>query len=266
MNHLVTVHRASPAMGTLFEVALVGNDEEHLAAVAEAALDEVQRVERLLSRFDPRSEISRINRLAHRTPVLVDRELAALLGQCDWGWRETGGAFDITAGSGPGITWENVAWNPDERTIQFGDERIRLDLGGVGKGYALDRAWAVIASHGVDRALLHGGVSSVLGRGLDAAGEQWPVLIADPAVASEAPAFQSVKLCDAALSVSAVRRAGEDSDIVDPRTGQRLESQEQVAVLGDCGVDAEIWSTAILVRPDLASHALCLGSHRLCES
>src|SRR5262245_39811982 len=77
-----SVRRTRPAMGTLFEVLLLGDDEEHLTAVADAVLDEVQRIERLLSRFDPRSEISRINRLAAAESLVVDCELAGLLAAC----------------------------------------------------------------------------------------------------------------------------------------------------------------------------------------
>jgi len=84
-------------MATQFETLLVGDDEEHLAAVAEAMLDEVSRIERLLSRFDAASEISRINREAAGGEVLVDREVFAILQLCERYWQQTDGYFDVAA-------------------------------------------------------------------------------------------------------------------------------------------------------------------------
>src|SRR4051812_20130865 len=86
-----------PAMNTWFEIILLGDDSENLQAAGEAALDEIQRVEKLLSRFDPSSEISRINREAAQKPVLVDFELAEILETCRIAWQQTNGFFDITA-------------------------------------------------------------------------------------------------------------------------------------------------------------------------
>src|SRR5438132_927598 len=77
-----TAYGRRVAMGTYFEVFLAGDDEEHLRAVADAVLDEVVRAERLLSRFDPASEVSRINRLAGQQPVLVDVEVLDVLRTC----------------------------------------------------------------------------------------------------------------------------------------------------------------------------------------
>src|SRR5205823_5190090 len=91
-----TSYRRREAMGTYFEVFLAGDDEEHLDSVAEAVLDEVARIERLLSRFDPASEVSRINRLAGSRPVRVDFEVWGLLQACGDYHRCTEGYFDVT--------------------------------------------------------------------------------------------------------------------------------------------------------------------------
>src|SRR6516162_1870615 len=94
------VRCARPAMATWFEALLVGDDEEHLMAVGESALDEVVRIEHLLSRHDPASETSRINRAAAFRPVRLDREMFAILRKGLWWSEETGGYFDLCAGSG----------------------------------------------------------------------------------------------------------------------------------------------------------------------
>jgi FAD:protein FMN transferase len=244
-----SVHRTRPAMGTLFEVLLHGDDEEHLTAVAEAVLDKVVSVERLLSRFDPRSEVSRINRLAASEAVLVDREVADLLQVCFDAGEWTGGAFDITATSmmsNGSLGLPNVRFDSHRRTITFADPRMRLDLGGIGKGYALDRAAALLDEHGIEHALLHGGTSSVLARGTNIDDRPWRIAL--PEVLCE---DRFVMLENAALSCSAVN---EQQDIIDPITGQPLLEPSAVAVVAPSATHTEILSTALVcLGPDRAA-------------
>jgi thiamine biosynthesis lipoprotein len=249
-------------MGTLFEVLLRGEDEEHLTAVADAILDEVQRIEKLLSRFDPRSEISRINRLAAHGPVLVDREVADVLAACIDAWRWTEGAFDVTATSAwrtlpasagfdhhqadaGSVGHGGVALAPTRRTIEFTAPGTQLDLGGVGKGYALDCAARILDEHHVEHALLHGGTSSVLARGLDEEGEPWRVGF--PAAMCE-----TITLCDESLSCSAV---DDQADIIDPHSGNALSDPQGVAAIAATATLAEVISTALL----------CMGRRRAAE-
>src|SRR5262249_7434368 len=142
------------AMGTAFEVFLAGDDEEHLGAVADAVLEEVVRVERLLSRFDPSSEIARINRLAGQHPVVVDFEVFAILKACRAYHRLTGGYFDVTAthAAGQADTGEAgdaLVLDEGRRTVSFARPGLAIDPGGFGKGYALDRARALMRTFDV---------------------------------------------------------------------------------------------------------------------
>jgi thiamine biosynthesis lipoprotein len=235
------VHRARPAMGTLFEVVLVGEHDD-LEAIAEAALDEITRVERLLSRFDPRSEISRINREAYEGDVVVDFELAELFTQIDQAWRETSGAFDITSGSGTGITWADVKWNAVNRTLRFHRPEVKLDCGGLGKGYALDCAQASLKDYGITRFFMHGGTSSALARGLNQADEPWRVTLP----------MGEIVLNDAALSCSATSHQGKASDILQPASGGAVVDETSVVVTGPSGLQTEFYSTALV----------CLGRER----
>jgi len=236
------VHRTRPAMGTLFEAILCGEDEEHLTAVADSILDEVQRIERLLSRFDPRSEISRINRLASQEPLLVDHEVAALLQMCFDANRRTHGAFDITASAGAPACREAAPTQFDaaRRLVRFTSPSVQLDLGGIGKGYALDCAAELLAEHNVEHALIHGGTSSALARGCDPSGQPWRVALRHPITAEE---VQTIELKDAALSCSAV---DEQNDIIDPRTGQPVIASVACAVIAQSATEAEIFSTAFV--------------------
>lgn len=239
------VHLRRPAMATWFEIWLLGDDPEHLTAVGEAALDEIERIERLLSRFDPAAEIARVNREAARGPVKVDAELLAVLEDCRRWFEETGGFFDVAAASGAPLH-DGVELNPAQRTVRFLDPRVQLDLGGYGKGYALDAAGRVMAEFGVDRAMLHGGTSSVLARGGRQDGSPWPVGLRDPFADDERELMQ-LRLADCGLSSSAVLGApGEKSDIVNVRQARPLAQQAACAVIAPSAVEAEVLSTALL--------------------
>lgn len=239
-------------MATLFEAWLVGEDPEHLEATGHAALEEVVRVEALLSRFDPASEVARVNRDAARRPVRVDVELFGILADC-LGWFErTDGYFDIVspgraAGAEGGTLPALVRLEAEERTVRFLAEGVRLDFGGYGKGYAVDRVARVLEAYGVEAALVHGGTSSVLARGERAEGTPWRVAVQDPFVEERGWDAARIRLRDAALSYSAVlggRSPG--SDIVDPHTGRPLTDQAACLVIALTGVASEVWSTALL--------------------
>lgn len=247
------IQRQRPAMGTWFEVRLVGDDAEHLAAVADAVLDEVERVERLLSRFDPRSEIARINREAGFRAVLVDREVLNVLLTCQAAWEQTGGYFDVTAAqaverSSAPPTFAAVAIDPAARTVRFDRPGLALDLGGIGKGYALDRGAEIIVHQGVSSAFLHGGTSSVLALGSDETGRPWSVGVRDLQVSSDHSAVLfRVQLGGRAFSCSATRAPGHvRSDLVDPHTGLALEGVSACVVIARDATRAEILSTALL--------------------
>jgi hypothetical protein len=177
MNALFDCRRSCEAMGTRFEAFLAGDDAEHLDAVAVAVLEEIARLDGALSRFDPRGEISRINREAADHLVRVDREVFALLERCEQARRITEGYFDITRESG-----ETPALLLDAEvcTARLARPGVAIDLGGVGKGYALDRGREILLRYGVTCALLHGGTSSVLALGKPRDRDGWPVGIRHP--------------------------------------------------------------------------------------
>jgi FAD:protein FMN transferase len=240
------VHCRRPAMATWFEVWLCGDDAEHLAAVGEAVLDEVERVERLLSRFDPAGEVARVNREAASRPVLVDRELFAVLADCGRRFEQTDGYFDVRTGSAAGPFGETVLLDDQRRTVRFSDPGLALDFGGYGKGYALDRAARIVREFGVRSALLHGGTSSVLACGL-AEGRPWQVGIRDPFADSAEREIDRLDLSDCGLSSSAVRGPGRSaSDLLDPVAGSQLCEEAACTVVAPSAVDAEVLSTALL--------------------
>jgi thiamine biosynthesis lipoprotein len=221
------------AMASLFEIILRGHDVQHLEAVGIAVGEEIVRLGEKLSRFEPQSEVSRVNRQPER-PVRIDRELFSLLEKCEEGRQLTGGYFDVTGGEG-------LRLDRDRCTVELLKPQARLDPGGIGKGYALDRGGELIRSFGVASALLQGGTSSILAIG----DESWPIAVRDPAQPERVVA--TLALRNRGFSCSVARHAGETaSDLRNPHTGQPIETAEGCFVLAPCATEAEIWSTACL--------------------
>lgn len=234
------------AMSTEFEAILVGDDEEHLEAVMALVWEEIDRVERLLSRYDPASEVYRVNRQAYQRPVKLSVELTEVLAEClDWHER-TQGAFDFVASTAKNSRQRlgsmAIDFDPYARTLAFRDERAELDFGGYGKGYALDRVRLMLQQYGTTDAFVNGGRSSRMGLG---------------SVLSEE--LGSLHLVDQSLSISATGWTENDPlDVIDPRTGEPVTERRLCAVHATSGALAEILSTAFVVtgRPGL-DHAAC---------
>lgn len=229
-------------MGTRFEVVLPGDDPEALRPAGEAALAEIEEWHRRLTRFEPDSQLSHILRAAAEAPVVVDRDLYALLEDCATIWRASGGAFDPSLGSG----MDAVALDAGESTIRFTRPDVSLDLGAIAKGHALDHAALVLREAGVTRALLHGGTSSVLAIGRPPDEPGWKIALAG---SGNPPTV--VTLADQALGASSQFQR---QHVQDPRTGESARSGARLAaVIGPSARLCDAWSTALLVlgrRPD----------------
>jgi thiamine biosynthesis lipoprotein len=236
-------YRSMTAMGTRFEMWLCGQDAGHLEAVANTVCEEIVRLDGLLSRFDSRSEIARINREAGRKPARVDREVFALLARCEQARDLTEGYFDVMlrADISPAL-----ALDPESSTARFTRPDLTIDLGGVGKGYALDCCRELLSRFGVTDALLSGGSSSVLALGSAPGRNGWPVDTRHPSQNGATPVAR-LELIDRALSCSAVRRPHQgQSDLVNPLTGETLGGDAACVALAASATDAEILSTALL--------------------
>lgn len=223
-------------MGTRFEVFLRGADEQHLEAVAVAVCEEIQRLDAALSRFNPSSEIARLNREAKTKAVRVDRELFALLERCERARESTNGFFDIAAATGGA----GIALDSESCSVQFITPETQIDLGAIGKGYALDCGFEIVARFGIGHALLNGGTSSVRG-----AGKAWPIDIRHPLQPERI--VQCLDLTNRALSCSAARHPAQtESDVMNPLTGAPILSDDACLVLAESATEAEIYSTALL--------------------
>ena len=281
---------ARNAMATRFEVVLHGENPASLRGAGEEALAEIERLEAQLSLFRPTSEIAHLNARAAVEPVRVTPMLFALLQNAQKLSSETSGAFDITiaplvrcwgfmGGSGQVPQPEDLAeararvgmhlvhLDATELTVEFAREGVMLDLGAIGKGYAIGQAAAVLRDTGVETALLHGGTSTIyaLGTPTDSAG--WKVAIAKPRNRHKLPslridpqanpeedstAFATIYLRDESLSVSAIWGKSFTSEgqvfghIIDPRNGQPAQSGLLSAVVLPSATETDALSTALL--------------------
>ena len=262
------------AMATRFELVLHGEDPARLRAAGEQALAEIERLETQLSLYRPSSEIARVNARAAREPVRVSPPVFRLLQHARQLHAETNGAFDIAIAPlvrcwgfmhGTGRVPESAELEEARRragmthvmldqqnfTVRFDEEGVMIDLGAIGKGYAVDCAAEMLREAGVASALLHGGTSTVygLGRPPDAGG--WKIPIASGP--DESPSRAAVVLRDNALSVSAVWGKCFEADgrkfghVIDPRAGQPVNNAVMAAVVLPSATETDALSTALLV-------------------
>ncbi len=250
------------SMACAYTIVVYGDDRTPFKQIVNAAFDEVDRIDRLMSHYKPDSPVSRVNREAHKMPVKVDAELFDFIAECLRYSRESDGAFDITVGPlmktwgffrGEGrmpsdaelnearskIGYQHVSLNPKEQTIFFDRAGVELDLGGIAKGYAVDRAVAALKQHGVASALVSAGGSTIhaLGSPPDSLG--WEVKIQDPLDQRKSAATVSLK--DQSLSVSGSDEkffelnGARYSHVMDPRTGRPVQGVLSVAVIAGNG-------------------------------
>lgn len=261
-------------MGTEFQVFLVGTDPDQLRDVAHHVLDEVETLDARLSHYRADSEISDLNLRAAYEPVLMERSIFELVRRCVDYSENSGGAFDITMGPlircwgffrGEGRLAESAAveaalesvgvrlleLDAQERTIRFQREGVQVHLGGVGKGYAVDKVVAWLRQLGVEAALVHGGTSTVYALGAPPGEDAWYVGLCDPSDRSRR--LGVVKLRDRALSTSGDYEQFFEVDgrryshILDPRTGYPATGMRSATVVADNATDTDALSTAAFV-------------------
>lgn len=262
------------AMATRFELVLYGPDSLRLRAAGEEALEEIERLEAQLNFYSAGSEIAFLNSNAAGRPVKVEPRLFRLLQKCAGLSAATAGAFDITVGplmrawrfvNGNGaipdadekerarslVGSRHIEFNEVANTVRFSRKGIEIDLGACGKGYALERAAALLKENGVANALIQGGTSSAYAVGASPQGSPWRVRLAEP---FRQPAGSVVvDLVDCGLSVSAIHGKFFEQDgkryghVLDPRTGQVVSGAKAAAVRGPSPAECEALSTALLV-------------------
>ncbi len=271
------IHRLSTKlMGTLCEIQVCHSDAALAQQAIRRAFEEMERVERLLSNHDPASELSALNRGASRSPFRVSDELFNFVLQCRALHEATGNAFDPTVGplvrawgfltSHPGKPadkdiaaakaasgFDKVQVNEAARTIFYAAPGMEIDSGGIGKGYAVDRAVQVLSEAGIDKALVSAGGSTLYALGSPPGRPGWRIAIKNPADWQQPLAL--VNLCGSSLSTSGVsEKSVQDgsrrySHIFDPRTGEPVEGMCQVTVIAPRAADSDALTKAAFILP-----------------
>jgi thiamine biosynthesis lipoprotein len=245
---------AHEAMATVFEVHCVHGDVRYARQAAQAAFEVVDRLERELSRFVPNSDVSRINALAPGEATRVGPSTMECLEIARRLYDLTRGAFDVSIGSG----LDRLELVPDEFAVRAGAEGLRLDLGGIGKGYAVDRMAELLEEWEVPRALVHGGYSSVLALEAPPDRDGWPLTLSAPGPGDD-KVLARVSVRQLAFSASGTRKG---DHIRDPRTGQAVLDRAAWVALprdaaGSPATVAEGLSTAFMILPVEEIAALC---------
>jgi len=263
-----------PAMGTSVEIFLYAETRDRAVELFEVAFEEISRIDAALSTYRSTSEISRINAEAAHEPVVTDPEVFGLISTALEFSQRTGGAFDVTVGPlvkawgffrGDGrypstdvlsearakVGWRQVAVDSAQRSIRFLTPGLELDLGGIGKGFALDCAARTLRRNGVGRALLSAGQSSYVAIGAPPEAKGWPINIPSPTDPTRA--LSTIQLRDQSLSTSGSSQQYFEmngrrySHIIDPRSGEPVTGMAQVTVIAATATDSDALSTALFV-------------------
>lgn len=272
------VHRFShQAMGTFFEAAVAEEDGSYAGQAAQAAFHEIDRIERLFSRFDPSSEISRIGRLRTGESLMIGAETYECLFIAEKARKETNGAFDISVRTAAmnsethtefqaGIRYVSANYLELARTergyeVRRGEQAeggwkpLDLDLGAIGKGFALDQALAVLSDWSIGNALIHGGTSTAVAVGNAPEKAGWLVGVGGGWPCQDAP--REIFLSGRALSGSGTEVKGQH--VFDPKTGGPARGHVAAWALHPSAAEADALSTAFMVMDTAEVEGYCLG-------
>jgi thiamine biosynthesis lipoprotein len=264
-------HRQEAAiMGTAITVELWHTDASQGSLLTQTVMNEMQRIDNLMSTYKDDSELSAVNANAARQAVPVSSELLVLLARALEFSETTDGAFDITYASAgkfydyragkkpdddqlqavlPAIDYRHVQINRDAGTVRFSVPGVRVDLGGIAKGYAVDRAVRLLQAAGIEHALVTaGGDTRVIGKRWNRA---WNVGIRDPR--NKQGVVTMVPLEDMAISTSGdyERFFIEDGvryhHIINPGTGTSSSEVRSVSIIGQDATTTDALSTSVFV-------------------
>ncbi len=262
--------RSLGAMGSSLDIKVIGEDAVALDAAMDAAIAEIQRIEDMMTSWRP-SPLTRLNEQAGKGPTKVPPELAQIIARGQAMGELTGGAFDITfAGVGklwsfkkgsrrmPGkaelaaalqhVDYRRIKVDAQANTVEI-PAGMRIGLGGIAKGYAVDRAMAVLLKHKVEHGIVNaGGDLKVLGK---KQGESWEIAIKHPRDRQRAMAV--LKLSNTCLVSSGDYERFFEVDgkryhhILDPRTGYPAQGCISASVLAQNAEQADALATALCV-------------------
>jgi thiamine biosynthesis lipoprotein len=264
------MERTEAIMGTRCYVELWADDPVKGNDAIDAVMTELRRIDNLMSHYKPESQLSQINQYANERPVQVDKELFDLIKLSTHYSQITEGAFDITYASVgylynypqhvhpteeqiraalPAVNWRNMLLDEEHQTVRFEHPGMRIDLGGIGKGYAVDRGIEILKTRGVTRALVTaGGDSRIIG---DRMGRPWLVAIRHPDNPNKV--VTRIPLSNSAVSTSGDYERYFDEGgvryhhIIDPHTGHPASKVRSATILAPTATQTDGMSKTAFV-------------------
>ena len=262
--------RTEAIMGTRVYVQVWADDPVKGDEAIEAVMAEMRRIDDLMSHYKPESQLSQINQRGNSEPVQVDQELFDLIKLSTYYSQITDGAFDITYASVgylydypkhihptesqiksalPGINWRNMLLDEAHHTVRFEHPGMRIDLGGIGKGYAVDRGIDILKARGIQHAVVTaGGDTRIIG---DHMGRPWVVAIQHPDDPSKV--VTRIPLSDSAMSTSGDYERFFDEGgvryhhILDPRTGKSPHKVRSVTIIAPYATRTDALTKSVFV-------------------
>jgi FAD:protein FMN transferase len=264
------ITRTEAIMGTRCAVELWSDDRARGEAAITSVFDDMKRIDRLMSTWKEDTEISLVNREAAKHPVKISEELFQLLRTSAEYSELTHGAFDITyasvgylydfkkgvhpdqksiAAALPGINWRHMVLDARNTTVYFQRPGMRIDLGGIAKGYSVDRGIEILQKRGITRAMVNaGGDTRIIG---DRFGKPWVVGVRDPD--HEGKVFLRLPLTDTAFSTSGDYERYFDEDgkrfhhIIDPKTGDSARKCRSVTIISGSATRTDALTKSVFI-------------------
>lgn len=234
----LTFHGFVPLiMGTRLEMLMAGVEEGLCRELWERMCAVAERLQSLMNRFDPGSEVSRINSAGE---AILSPEMSGIISICEHFRKSTGGLFDIGRGT---VDWENAF---DEGHSRISLRGGNLDFGGIGKGYLLKMYKEMLQEAGVATAYIDFGGSSIMTLGHHPYGNCWKVGVVDPYSGAK---IREIGLVDMSMSTSG-NQPGYEGHITDPRNGLPVTGRRLVTILSPDPLTAEIASTAAMIADE----------------
>jgi thiamine biosynthesis lipoprotein ApbE len=266
----VLVYGKKYVMGTIFEIAAYDRSSQHGSDAIAASLQEIVRIDALLSNYKPESALSQLNRSAHFHSQRVPPDLYRAVEESVRYSRLTQGKFDISVAPGVDlwkaalagdampsaeqqeharscIGYEKIELAPPDQ-ITFHSDCMTLDLGAIGKGYAVDRAAEVLLAWGIHNALINAGGSTIVAMGSPPGQTGWRMHLRDPSQKAD----PQVVLKDQSVSTSeqtppSLLGKNSAGHIIDPVTGAPLRTDFAVSVVAQTGTASDALSTSLLL-------------------
>jgi FAD:protein FMN transferase len=266
--------RVLKLMGNRFELSVVCENEDIANHNIDLAIDEIKRIEALFTTFNENSQTNQINKCAGIHPVKADAEVRELIERCIRISEITQGAFDITYGSIDKSLWNfdqsmtslpdaetakkmvrlinyrNIVVNKEENTIFLKNEGMRIGFGGIGKGYAAEKAKEILKKNGVQAGVVNA-AGDLTTWGYQPNGKPWTIGIADPEK-SDHP-FSALNITNMAIATSgnyekfAIINGKKYSHTIDPKTGLPVSGIKSVSIINPNAELADALATPVTV-------------------